>query len=66
MNGWELVRWMKDRWTDKPPHYVAVTTCGTENDRRRSAEAGIEFHLVKPVEPGLLTKVLEQFARIPA
>jgi CheY-like chemotaxis protein len=37
-----------------------VTGLGREEDRRRSAEAGIDLHLLKPADPEALQKVLEQ------
>ena len=37
---------------------MAVTGCGNEVDRLRSAEAGFDLHLVKPVDPALLIGVL--------
>ncbi len=37
---------------------VAVTGWGTEEDQRRSAEAGFDHHLTKPVEVAALEAVL--------
>ena len=34
---------------------VAVTGYGQEEDRRRSREAGFDYHLTKPLAPNLLT-----------
>jgi len=41
---------------------VALTGFGTENDIRRSKEAGFDFHLVKPVNFQELQTVLDQLA----
>jgi two-component system CheB/CheR fusion protein len=41
-----------------PDLLVAVTGYGDENSRRRSREAGFDWHLVKPVEPALLQSLL--------
>ena len=38
---------------------VAITGWGQAEDRRRSAEAGFDAHLVKPVELSELSRVLE-------
>lgn len=38
---------------------VALTGWAQEEDRARSEEAGFDRHLVKPVEPGELSRVLE-------
>jgi CheY-like chemotaxis protein len=37
---------------------VALTGWGQESDRRRSQEAGFNSHLVKPVDPGELDRLL--------
>jgi CheY-like chemotaxis protein len=42
------------------PLIVAVTGWGQEDDRRRSAEAGFDLHLVKPVPSELLANLLTQ------
>jgi two-component system, chemotaxis family, CheB/CheR fusion protein len=41
---------------------VAVTGWGQEEDRRRSREAGFDHHLIKPVEPDALLKLLASLA----
>ena len=37
---------------------VALTGWGQEEDRRRSQEAGFNVHMVKPVDPAALEKLL--------
>ena len=64
MDGWELARRLQEQATKKKPFCIAFTTCGTEADRRRSKEAGIHLHLVKPVAPGSLRTVLRRFQNI--
>jgi CheY-like chemotaxis protein len=39
-------------------HIIALTAWGQESDRRRTREAGMDAHLVKPVDPQALTAVL--------
>jgi two-component system, chemotaxis family, CheB/CheR fusion protein len=48
----------------KRPLLVAVTGYGMEADRLRSEKAGIDLHLVKPVEPEELKKLLSRFQAI--
>lgn len=60
LDGWEVARRL--RTADPRPLCIAVTTCGRPEDRRRSEEAGIAFHLLKPAEPDLLTGILARFA----
>ena len=38
---------------------VALTGWGQEEDRRRSAECGFDAHLVKPVDPDLLSHIVQ-------
>jgi CheY-like chemotaxis protein len=37
---------------------VALTGWGQETDRRRAREAGFDYHLTKPVDPGALNALL--------
>ena len=46
--------------TKGPIKAVAITGFGTDEDIRRSKEAGFDFHLVKPVDFQELRTVLEQ------
>ncbi|MES2785117.1 MAG: response regulator [Pseudomonadota bacterium] len=41
---------------------IAVTGWGQPDDRRKSAEAGFNHHLVKPVDPSELAQLLEQIS----
>lgn len=41
---------------------IALSGFGMEEDLRRSAEAGFEFHLTKPVNIGLLKELLGRVA----
>jgi CheY-like chemotaxis protein len=40
---------------------IAVTGYGQEHDRRLSREAGIDHHLVKPVDPQTIRSLLERY-----
>ena len=66
MDGWQLARHFQEPPGGKPPLLVAVTGLGQEADRRRSEEAGIDLHLVKPADPGQLLWLLNRFRRIVA
>jgi CheY-like chemotaxis protein len=37
---------------------IALTGWGQQEDKRRSEEAGFDHHLVKPVDPAVLEKLL--------
>jgi CheY-like chemotaxis protein len=43
-----------------PLRIIAMTGYGGEEDRRRSLEAGVDVHLVKPVEPARLFALLSR------
>jgi CheY-like chemotaxis protein len=58
MDGWEVARRLRDQSKDKQPFVVAVTGYETTDDQWRSADAGIDLHLVKPVDPANLTGLL--------
>ena len=42
---------------------AALTGWGQQEDRRRTAEAGFDHHLVKPPEPKALESVLAELKR---
>jgi CheY-like chemotaxis protein len=64
MDGYGVARWITEQPYDKNPLLIAVTGLGREEDRRQSAAAGIDLHLVKPVEAGLLQGLLSRFQAI--
>jgi CheY-like chemotaxis protein len=39
-------------------YLIAVTGWGQDEDRQRSTEVGLNLHMVKPVEPSALEKLL--------
>jgi two-component system, OmpR family, response regulator len=57
MNGDELAKAIRAR-RSPAPRLVAVTALGDETARGRTAAAGFDFHLVKPVEPDELANVV--------
>jgi PAS domain S-box-containing protein len=58
LNGYEACRRIRELPLGKDIVMVAVTGWGQEDDRRRSQEAGFNFHIVKPVDPQALEKLL--------
>ena len=63
LTGWDVARRLRERTVGKRPYFIAVTGCGQEADYQRSSEAGIDLHLLKPVDPPELLAVLERFSR---
>ncbi len=58
LNGYEAARRIRDQSWAKNVFIVAVTGWGQEEDKRRAKEAGFDLHMVKPMEPANLEKVL--------
>jgi CheY-like chemotaxis protein len=58
MDGWEVARRLRARAGPARLLLVAVTAYGAPEDVRRSREAGIDVHLVKPVAPEEIDGVL--------
>ena len=58
MNGYELARCLRDLAGPRSLLLVAITGYGQDEDRQRAQEAGIDYHLVKPVEAAELLKLL--------
>jgi PAS domain S-box-containing protein len=61
MNGYELARRLRSDPTTASTLLVAVTGWGTDDDRRRSQEAGFDAHLTKPVGIDAVRDVLARF-----
>src|SRR3954469_13716392 len=59
-DGWEVARRLRGQPLRKRPLLVAVTGYGRECDQQCSAEAGIDLHLVKPVDPEALLGLLQR------
>jgi CheY-like chemotaxis protein len=64
VDGCEVARRVKTRNALKTPLLVAITGYDGDDDRARSAEAGIDLYCVKPVEPELLQGLLQRFHRV--
>jgi len=58
MDGFELARRLRAMRETADMHLVAVTGYGRASDRVASHEAGFDEHLVKPVQPDELLRVL--------
>jgi CheY-like chemotaxis protein len=58
MDGYEVARRLRTLVPHRPVKIVAVTGWGQEADRQRSREAGIDVHLVKPIDSGDLQSAL--------
>ena len=58
LNGYDTAQRLRQQPWGKNVVLVALTGWGQEDDKRRSLEAGFNFHMVKPVDPSALEKLL--------
>ena len=64
MNGWELAKKIKSNPLTAAARIFAVTGYAQPEDKQRSHAAGIEAHLLKPLEFRLLADLLS--SKVPA
>jgi CheY-like chemotaxis protein/two-component sensor histidine kinase len=60
LNGTEVARQMRRLPAGRDAQIIAVTGWGQPEDRERTRQAGVDLHLVKPVDPGDLLRLLGQ------
>ncbi|HZI04016.1 MAG TPA: ATP-binding protein [Archangium sp.] len=65
MDGYELASRLRQDPSLKGIKLVAITGYGQESDRHRAHEAGFDLHLVKPIEPGQLLRILRELTQAP-
>ena len=58
LNGYEVAQRIREKAWGESMYLIAVTGWGQEEDRQRSTEVGLNLHMVKPVEPAALEKLL--------
>lgn len=61
MTGYDVASRLRANPKHRDVFLIAVTGWGSEEDRRRSKEAGFDVHLTKPVEPGVFDDLLARF-----
>jgi CheY-like chemotaxis protein len=64
LDGYEVAKRLHERAAGRKPLLIAITGYGQDEDRRRSAEAGIHLHLLKPADPAGLQQMLKRFQGI--
>jgi CheY-like chemotaxis protein len=58
MNGYEAARHIRQQPWGKEMLLIALTGWGQDEDKRRTFEAGFDYHLTKPLDPAALEKLL--------
>jgi len=59
IDGYEVARKIRTAYPTDAPVLIALTGFGQPADQRRALEAGFDFHLVKPVDPPQLARLLQ-------
>ena len=60
LNGYEVAQRIRENAWGESMFLIAVTGWGQEEDRQRSSEVGLNVHMVKPVEPAALERLLSE------
>ena len=60
MDGYELVRRLRERGVDSP--IVALTGYGLEGDKQKARDAGFTTHLTKPIGLQEIRELLAQYS----
>jgi CheY-like chemotaxis protein len=64
LDGYEVAKRLRAMPWERRPLLVAITGFGMDRDRRRSEEAGIDLHCVKPADPETLLRLLDRLGEI--
>jgi signal transduction histidine kinase/CheY-like chemotaxis protein len=62
LNGYEACRQIREQAWATAVIIIAVTGWGQDDDRRRSKEAGFDLHLVKPLDPLVVERMMRDLA----
>ena len=60
MNGFDVAAKVRKQETTNRTLIIAVSGYGQDRDLERAKESGIDYHLLKPVDYGKLTKLLQE------
>ena len=63
MNGYAVVRALRELPEFVNAHFAAVTGWGQDEDRRQAREAGFDSHFTKPLSPAVLEELLAGIAQ---
>jgi PAS domain S-box-containing protein len=62
LNGYEVCRWIRAQEQIGKVVVIAQTGWGQEETRQKTSDAGFDYHLVKPLDPKALRKILAKLA----
>ena len=58
LSGYDVVKRMRSELGMRETYIVALSGYGSDEDRRKSVEAGFDSHFVKPLDPSALPQIL--------
>lgn len=58
MNGLEAARYLREQEWGQSMLLVATTGSANDDDKSQTAQAGFDFHLIKPVNPDEIARLL--------
>jgi len=64
IDGYEVVRRMRKSRHDPRPALIAVTGYGSSQDATRALDAGFDHHVVKPIDPEAILRLIDSALRI--
>jgi len=64
LDGWQVARRLREPPRPKRLLLVAISGYGRPEDRQHSQEAGIDLHLLKPLDPDHLQNLLCRFREV--
>jgi len=62
LNGYEVCRWIRAQESSHKVVIIAQTGWGQEETRQKTSDAGFDHHMVKPIVPDSLLKILDSVA----
>jgi CheY-like chemotaxis protein len=66
MNGYDACRQIRAQHWGTRIVLIALTGWGQDEDKLHSKEAGFNFHMIKPIDPEALAKILAGLLLTPA
>ncbi len=62
VNGYQVARQLRNLYGNEML-LIALTGLGSDQDKRKSLDAGYNYHLVKPVDVEVVLTILKQFSK---
>ncbi len=63
LNGYEVCRWIRAQNQSQYVTIIAQTGWGQEETRQKTSDAGFDHHMVKPLDPSTLRKILSKLTQ---